>query len=762
MEKNIFVRLKKYIKCTKPRKMVDVLFGSYMLLIIVPILMLGSVFMMISAHQQFEQTQDIRVSVLDNTTEILRQKIDAIYNGSYDIMCNSDVLKFEEYGEYSLEKAFALSNIENSLQRVMAQTDIISEIYLYYKNTDMSVSASGEKRDFKKIYELFNMNRQEFCSFLDENNGKFVAVDSHTTFYGDKSYVMYIKSVDRKRKIGNIFEVCILDSKLVENIIESVNLDGAGSAMLLDENYNCMLQVGSKDLETVPDEDFLNRVSGEQYKAVKINGEKLNLLLRDVPLTDLKIFSAVKNSYYLMQFRYIWLLILSICAFIIAMGIWVARTYSRRIYQPITNIMNLFKPGNSDDHEKSELKFIESKFIEINEMHSELAEYKDTYSSYLKELFIYKFIKGYISDASDFRNKLNDFNVRIATEYYTALLVKIDRLEEVQKNIQMYHFQSYVKENFVHAFEKYCIGQYDSLHEFYDNEYIGIIICHDSQIEMEQCLKQIQEYIAEKLDITVSVCIGKTMVSWEELPATYEKLYMHMMQNRLCGYGFLKSVDEYNEQNKYINFNQYDVRINQCISKCDYDRLDSLIDEIFDRNDLMYNEIVQLFNSFIITLMGIINSSGYSANDILMNIKPYTDVEKFGTVYELCSYLKKICRMVAESIADSEKDKHIMLQRINEYFEQNYMKQITLETIAKEFGFSAGYFSRYFKEITGKKYIEFLNGYRIEKAKEIIRRDKTSKLLVISETVGFVRYRTFSDAFKKYEGQSPENFKRSL
>ena len=90
------------------------------------------------------------------------------------------------------------------------------------------------------------------------------------------------------------------------------------------------------------------------------------------------------------------------------------------------------------------------------------------------------------------------------------------------------------------------------------------------------------------------------------------------------------------------------------------------------------------------------------------------------------------------------------------------MKQITLETIAKDFGFSAGYFSRYFKEVTGKKYVEMLNNYRIEKAKEIIRNDKTAKLFEVSEKVGFVRYRTFSDSFKKYVGQSPENYKRSL
>ena len=111
--------------------------------------------------------------------------------------------------------------------------------------------------------------------------------------------------------------------------------------------------------------------------------------------------------------------------------------------------------------------------------------------------------------------------------------------------------------------------------------------------------------------------------------------------------------------------------------------------------------------------------------------------------------------MATDSIAD-------MLDKITGYFEANYMRQITLETIAKDFGFSTGYFSRYFKEITGKKYVEMLTVFRIEKAKEFIRNNQKEKLFEISEKVGFVRYRTFSDAFKKYTGQTPENFRKSV
>lgn len=761
MKIDISAELKKHIKSMKPKKMVDTLFVSYIVLIIVPILLLGSIFMAISAHQQLEQTQNIRVSVLESATEILREKVDAIYNASYDASGNSDILKLDTYKKSVLERSFALVNVKNSLQRIIAQTDVISEIYLYYKNTDIAVSTSGEKR---KIYETFNMGREEFCTFLDENNGEFVSINTCTDFDDEKNYLMYIKSVDKKIKTGNIFEICILDSTLVSNIIDAVNLDGAGTAMLLDEDFRCILKIGNDEFnyKKVPEKDFFAQIPDSEYKTVKFDGKKMKFLLKEVPLTNLKIFSCVKNSYYIMKFQYVWFLILIVCMFIIAMGIWVARTYSRRIYQPITNIINLFNPTSPTDLEKSELTFIENKFIEINEMHSELVEYKETYSSYLKELFLYNFIKGYISDTSDFRNRLNDFNIRLATEKYTVLLVKIDRLEDVLKNIQLYHFQTYVKDSFIAAFKNYCDGKHDSLHEFYDNEYIGIIICHDLHIDFEDVLIKVQKDIKRELDITVSVCLGEVMVAWEKLPEAYEKLYNDIMQSKLCGYEFLRFSDGSIQQSSYVNFSQYDEKIHRFITRCDYEQLDGVIEEMFGGNELLYSEILQLYNSFVITLINIINGSGYSANDILMNVKPYADVEKFSSVRELCEYLKRVCRMIGEQLADTDREKNIMLGKINEYFEHNYMKQITLETIAKEFGFSAGYFSRYFKEITGKKYIEMLNGYRIEKAKEIICTDKTAKLFEVSEMVGFVRYRTFSDAFKKYDGQSPENFKRSL
>ena len=90
------------------------------------------------------------------------------------------------------------------------------------------------------------------------------------------------------------------------------------------------------------------------------------------------------------------------------------------------------------------------------------------------------------------------------------------------------------------------------------------------------------------------------------------------------------------------------------------------------------------------------------------------------------------------------------------------MREIGLEDMAKTFGYSKNYFSRYFKELTGKNFIELLNGYRIEKAKTLIKTDENIKLLTVAKNVGFTNYRTFSASFRKFEGQSPENYRRNL
>ena len=86
-----------------------------------------------------------------------------------------------------------------------------------------------------------------------------------------------------------------------------------------------------------------------------------------------------------------------------------------------------------------------------------------------------------------------------------------------------------------------------------------------------------------------------------------------------------------------------------------------------------------------------------------------------------------------------------------------YAEKISIEGFADEFGVSASYLSRKFKEATGQKYLDFLNKYRVQQAVGLLETGKY-KVYEVSDMTGFSDYKYFSTVFKKYSGSSPSDF----
>lgn len=96
-----------------------------------------------------------------------------------------------------------------------------------------------------------------------------------------------------------------------------------------------------------------------------------------------------------------------------------------------------------------------------------------------------------------------------------------------------------------------------------------------------------------------------------------------------------------------------------------------------------------------------------------------------------------------------------------EYLDNNYRQNITLLIIANYVGLNPRYLITIFKKNTGYSVIEYLNRYRISKAKEILT-DNTIKLPVICKMVGIDDVNYFSRMFKKYVGISPKYYRIML
>lgn len=110
-----------------------------------------------------------------------------------------------------------------------------------------------------------------------------------------------------------------------------------------------------------------------------------------------------------------------------------------------------------------------------------------------------------------------------------------------------------------------------------------------------------------------------------------------------------------------------------------------------------------------------------------------------------------------ESISNRENQEGIILKSI-EYIKNHYNNEITLEEVAGYVCVSSYYFSKIFKEYTGKNYVDYITELRIEKAKEMLKSGETSIKDICFE-VGYNDPNYFSRVFKKVEGVTPSEFK---
>ena len=97
------------------------------------------------------------------------------------------------------------------------------------------------------------------------------------------------------------------------------------------------------------------------------------------------------------------------------------------------------------------------------------------------------------------------------------------------------------------------------------------------------------------------------------------------------------------------------------------------------------------------------------------------------------------------------------LKRVLAVIEEHYSECITLDDLARSAGMNSKYFCRYFREMTHRTPIDYVNYYRIEQA---CFKLATSNLPIaeIGMSCGFNDESYFIKTFKKYKGVTPKKY----
>lgn len=124
-------------------------------------------------------------------------------------------------------------------------------------------------------------------------------------------------------------------------------------------------------------------------------------------------------------------------------------------------------------------------------------------------------------------------------------------------------------------------------------------------------------------------------------------------------------------------------------------------------------------------------------------------------------FVEKIREAARNMTTGSEDHTHHLIRRAQEYIDNHFQKDISLDDISRELDISPYYFSKLFKEETGENFVEYVTARRISKAKSLLKEaDKSIKEICME--VGYSDPNYFSRIFKKYQGVTPTEYKEQI
>lgn len=142
---------------------------------------------------------------------------------------------------------------------------------------------------------------------------------------------------------------------------------------------------------------------------------------------------------------------------------------------------------------------------------------------------------------------------------------------------------------------------------------------------------------------------------------------------------------------------------------------------------------------------------------------PFHGVEELIHLYEIfIQFALHLQNTLLPGDLTSKQGNSRTMDKINaacRYISENCDRELTLDHVADQVGFSACYFSRVFKQTTQCSFVEYLTLQRLKRAQHLLA-DSDAAITTIAMESGFKSISTFNRVFQKYKGCSPSEFKR--
>ncbi|OXM13690.1 AraC family transcriptional regulator [Paenibacillus herberti] len=715
---------------------------SYFITVLIPTLMIVSVYSYTISEDLKSQLKQSSDNSVQRVSKTIQDIIDQINFYSLQLSFLPDMNRMlKNPSEFTMYDYYQL---KEQVRNQINSNELFDSVYIYSSLNERFMTSGEGLYDAAAFYDqpvLKQIRSHSDESFWYEVRDNFITFYKAIPVTESKPLGTLVVNIQKDRFLNTIYSLNNIDDQNVYivdsngNVISAHNEaeQGALNRFIGEKN------VSSSSLQKVRMND---RTYLAHIQAVQGNGwTVVNLIPYDV----YKELLAAKMSK---------LLLIVLVVFLI--GLAVAYTFAVRMYNPWKKIIEVITgSGNS--------KPSDDEFLLVSGAISSMIDTIKQNEPVMRDHLISDILRNNVSDNAA---RLEQAGFAFQEPYFAVIVAVFDAMrpedeEDPQRKLIVYSMVS-------ETLKKYFPVEGTIL----DRSKLGFIVnLPESGMEDDvrqliyQCYSEMNGVAQDELNISLQLIVSDAEPT-DRLHVAYEQIRRMLNYKAVINRNDIVFLQDHKSELKLVYPLLLQKQLIHSVTAMNIVKANQCVADLFEQYIYKSKYPFEKLQGMIVVLMSSVLNELLKEGHDIGSLNDEVDIFKLNECQnndELYQFMITHIRKIIDFL-EAQQDKQVTNQYVTKtivYMEAHYGSSLSITEIAEEIGVSSGHLSRTFKAETGKSMLEYLTEFRINKSKELLSSCNDS-LHEIGQSVGYNDVQSFIRFFKKYEGMTPGEYRKSI
>ncbi|MCM3748207.1 helix-turn-helix domain-containing protein [Paenibacillus pasadenensis] len=674
---------------------------------------------------------------------------------------------------------YLLNETRDILKTFSTTNEAIASIDFYAKGANLIVSSDGYTRTYTNSQRDLWIDRGQTSA----EHGFWLSSRDRDENNPIMTYVLKVP-VQRKDSKG-LLALHMYESSL-KKMLQKTESNAFTTTYILDESGNVITSSGHSepDLEHIKQLFAVSSESSSEtgYGTTSLSDGKHLLTYVKTLHTNWTVVSETPLQYLLSKLSYIRSVAWMTFGILMLLGVLLSYVMSRRMYSPIKSLMDKSLPYNKKAEfssqlaapRKNELETISQILDNVFSRNEAWEQQFRTNLPALRERFLLSLLNNKFSSIHEINSKLEFLHLHFPHQVLAVFVIEIDEYSllmdsysATDQNLYKYAIVNIAEE--IAAAGSVCLSA-----ESDENQFV-LLVNLDADAAGVQTLQQklqllgeeIKHTINQLLRISVTIGIGNPYSQIMQTHYCYKEASEVIRAKIVAGTNMVLLYDDLVKEadddfylpphfsTHLINFLKAG-QLDEALSS-----LNELYMQIKARTKLNEEVIFRIYSLIIEDLLRNLGDMNVSAEKIFgRNHHLFRELAAKETVRSIHEWMCGVIGKVHEAGQQLQPKKNGYIDTVTAFMDQNYHLDLSVETISEQVNLHYAYLSRMFKQETGKTILEYLTIKRLEVSKGLLK-DTEHTVNDIASGVGYNNVNSFIRFFKRYEGLTPGDYRKS-